>query len=162
MGLGYGHTDIEGCEYREDESLDVGHQTLKQRDEDAEEHTDHTYSAADGHTEEVAEDEDDDDETKDDDMAGRHVGKKSNHKHNGLGEDTHELDHGHQGKHLEPCRNSGSVEDVLPIVTVTTYIGYQESDNRQGGGDGDIAGDVGTCREERNETQDVAEEDEEE
>ena len=162
MRLADCHADVEGREHGEDEGLDVGHQAFQQRDEDAEEDAHHADRAAHGGTEEVAHDEDDDHEAQDDDVTGRHVGEESNHQHDGLGEDTHQLDHRHQGEYLQPCRHSGGVEDVNPIMLVATDVGNQESDDSQGSRHGDIARDIGTSGEEGYQAQDVAEEDEEE
>lgn len=160
--LADGHADVEGREHGEDEGLDVGHQALQQRDEDAEEDAHHADRAAHGGAEEVAHDEDDDHEAQDDDVTGRHVGEESDHQHDGLGEDTHQLDHRHQGEDLEPRRHAGGVEDVDPVVLVAAEVGDQEGDDRQDGRHGDIARDIGAGGEEGYQAQDVAEEDEEE
>ena len=156
MGLCDSHADVEGCEHGEDESLDIGHKAFEQRDKDTEQHAHHRDGTADCRAKEVAQDKDDYDKAKNDDMAGRHVGKESNHKYDGLGEDTHQLDERHQGENLEPSRHAGRVEDVGPVMAITADIGYEEGYNCECGGNGQIAGDIGTCREERYQTKDIA------
>ena len=162
MGLGDGHADVEGREHGEDEGLDVGHQTFEQADEDAHEDAHHRDTGADAGTEDVAEDEDEGHEAENHDVACRHVGEESYHQHDGLGEDTDDLDQRHEREYLEPGGDAGGVEDVHPIVLVAAEVGDDEGDEGQGGGDGDIAGDVGASREEGYQAQDVAEEDKEE
>ena len=157
-----GHADVEGCEHGKDEGLDVGHQTLQQTDEYTHEDTHHGDTTGGNSTEDASEDEDKCHEAENHDVASGDVCKESNHQHDGLGEDTDDLDQRHEREYLEPCRNTGGVEDVGPIMAVAADIGNEEGDYSQGGGDGDVAGDIGTCREEGYETQNVTEEDEEE
>ena len=85
-------------------------------------------------------------------MAGGDVGEKSDHQHERLGEDADELHNGHQrdGELQEP-RHAGRVDDVLPIVLVGGEGGHQEGDDGQYAGDGDVAGDIGAARENRDE-----------
>ncbi len=122
MGFLDRHTDVEGGKHSEDESLNVGHQAFEQRDEDAKEDADHTDGTADNGAEQIAEDENDDNESQDNNMASNHIGEKSDHEHDGLGKHSHQLDNRHQGEHFEPRRDTGGVENVDPIVTVTTDI----------------------------------------
>ena len=162
MGFLDRHTDVEGGEHCEDKCLNVGHETFKQRDEHAEEDADHADGATDNGTKHVAEDEDDDDESEDNDMARSHIGKKSNHEHNRLGEHSNQLNHRHQREDFQPCRHTRGVENVNPIMAIAADIGDQEGDNSQGGGDSNIAGDIGTGWEERYQAKDIAEENKEE
>ena len=156
------HPDVERCKHGEDKSLQVSHQTLKQRDKDAEEDAHHRYSAAHKGTKEIAKDEDKEDESEDDDMAGGHIGEETDHQYDGLGKDTHQFHQRHQRENLQPRGNTGSVEDIGPVVAVTADIGNEKGDDSQSSSDSDIAANVTTCREDRYQTQDIAEEDKEE
>ena len=75
VGLVDGHANVEGGEHGEHKGLDVGNQTLKHTDEDAEDNGNDGDTSTYTHGEGIADDEDNDNETEDDDMSGSHVGK---------------------------------------------------------------------------------------
>ena len=162
MGFVNGHADIEGGEHGEDEGLDISHQAFENTDEDTEDNGDDRHASPYTHGDSVTDDEDDDHESKDDNMSCRHVGEETDHEDDGFGEDTDEFDYGHEGEDFEPGRDSRGIEDVDPIVLVAAEVGDEEGDDREGGCHGKVAGDVGSGREEGNETHAVGEEDEEE
>lgn len=161
LGFGDGHADVERGEHGKDEGLDVGHKAFQEANEDAEEHGNHGDRSADKIAKEVAEDEDDDNEAQDDDVSGRHVGKQSDHKNDGFGEDSHQFDYRHQREDFEPCGHPGRIEDVNPIVLVATEVGDDKGDDGENHRYGYAACDVSPCREEGYQSQAVAEEDEE-
>ena len=162
MGFGDRHTDIEGCQHSENESLDVGHEALEEVDEDGHKEADDSDAAADSGAHDAAEYEDECHEAEDHHMAGGDIGEETYHEHDGLGEDAYDLDERHEGENLKPSRDARGVENVNPIVAIAADVGDEEGDDGESGGDSEVAGDVGASREERNKAQDVAEEDEEE
>ena len=125
--------------------------------DDGEVKTEETDSDADGN--EADGDVDNDDETQDDDVTCSHVGKESDHQHNGLGENTHQLHQWHQREHFQPGGYARGIEDVGPIMTVATNVGDEEGDYGQRGGDGQAATDIGSCGENGYEAQHIAEKD---
>ena len=83
------HADVERGEHGENESLQIGHQTFQQRDKDTEEDAHHRHSATHKGAKKIAEDKDEEDKSEDDNMAGGHIGKETNHQYDGFGKDTH-------------------------------------------------------------------------
>ena len=77
-----------------------------------------------------------------------HIGKKTDHQGERLGEDTEELDDGHQGDGLQENRHVRP-EDVLPILLVAKQVDGQKRAERQEEGDVDIARYIRTTREYR-------------
>lgn len=166
MGLFFvvsaGHSDIDGTEQCEDESLDEGDQQFKAAHEDVEEHGDYGYTVADGRGH-LTEDEDQGDETQHDDVAGGDVGEKSYHQHERFGEDADDFHERHDWKwNLQPPWHAGSVHDVNPVLFVAGELGDEESEECQDARDGDVAGEVRSAREYRNQAHQVVQQYEEE
>ena len=158
----HGHTGEHGGEQGEDESLDEGHDALQQAHEDIEDEGDdgHAVAQPDAH---ATEDEDERDDAEGDDVAGGDVGEESHHQHEGLGEDTDDFHKGHQRDgDLEEPRHTGRVDEVLPVVGVGGEGGDEEGDEGEHAGDGDVAGEVGAARENRDEAHQVINKNEEE
>ena len=155
-------SDKHGTEHREDISLNKGYQQLQavheEQHDDTERFQTDTIAYAHGPTQEYHAGE-----REDHGVTGHHVGKKTNHQGKGLGDDTKELDDGHDGRgiglqeqrHLWP-------EDFLPVLFVGKDIDSQHRAECQEERDVDIASHVGTCREDGNQANQVGGQDKEE
>ena len=95
-------------------------------------------------------------------MSREDVGEKPDHQTERFGEHTDDLDRRHQRqRHFQPGRHVRP-KNVLPIMLVTEYVDDEEREQRQHEGHGDVAGDVGSSREERHDSHQVVYEYEEE
>ena len=93
-------------------------------------------------------------------MSRQDIGEKPDHQGEGLREDADDFDERHQGNGLQ---EQGHVrpENVLVIVLVAEQVDGEESEQRQGEGHGDVAGDVGSARKERDDAEEVVDKNEE-
>ena len=131
-------SDEDGGEHREHHRLDEAHQAFEAHHEDA--HDDAQARHGELHGNSLSGHEEDD--TRDshrDGMTGHHVGEKSDHQGEGLGEDTYKLDDGNDGyRRLQPRWHVGP-EDVLPVVLVARELHDEEGAEGQEEGHGNVA-----------------------
>ena len=160
--LADGHADVHRTEQRENERLDERHQQLHQAHEDVEEDGNRGDGPADSRIH-LTEDENQGHKRQCDDVASSDVSKKSNHQHKRLCEDTDSLHQRHdRQRDFQPPRHTRRVEDVLPILLAGRESGHEKRDKRQESSDGNVAGEVRTTRENRDNTQHVVQENKEE
>ena len=158
----HGHAREQGGKQGENESLDKGDDAFQKPHKHVENERNEGNAVAKGGAVQTAKDEYQGNDTERDDMAGGDVGEKTDHQHEGLRENADELHNRHQrdGKFEEP-RHARRVDDVFPVVLVGRKGGHQESDDSQDTGDGNVAGDVGATRENRDQPHQVVDKDEE-
>ena len=138
FGFNPGQSDEDGREHREYHRLDEADQTLQAHHKDAHDDTEGRHRQLYGHGL-TGHEEDDTSDGHRDGMACHHVGEKSDHQGEGLGEDTHELDDGDDGDgRLEPRGHLGP-EDVLPVVFVARELHDKESAEGEEERHGDVA-----------------------
>ena len=94
-------------------------------------------------------------------MTGHHVGEKSDHQCERLSEDAYKLDDGNQRECFQRHRHIGP-EDVFPVVLRAAELRDDEGTQSEEECDGDVAGHIAATRWKRNDTHQVAGEDEEE
>ncbi len=95
-------------------------------------------------------------------MSGQDVGEKPYHKAERLGEDADDLDRRHQRhRHFKPCRHVRP-KNVLPVMLVAEQVDNEECEERQHKRHSDVASDVRSSREERDDSHQVVDEYEEE
>src|SRR4051812_3893218 len=84
----------------------------------------------------------------DNDMARDHVGEKTNAEREGFGEETEDLDYKHQRDQPErqPMRDQALNVMNQTVLADPGEIDQHEGRERQGGGNGDIAGRGGAPR----------------
>ena len=150
--LADGHADVHCAQQGENERLDERYQQLHQAHEDIEEDGNRGDSQTNGWVH-LPEDENQRNESQRDDVAGGDVGEKSHHQHKRLGKNTDYLHQRHQRqRNLQPPRHTRSVEDVFPVLFAGREGGHEKGDDRQHARDRDIAGEVRTARENRDNT----------
>ena len=89
------------------------------------------------------------------------IGKETNHKHNRLGEHTHNFHNRDDGRAFEPQRHAVRPKYVLPIFLVAGECRYYKGEQRQYARYSDVAGKVCTARKYRHKTKKVVDENEE-
>ncbi len=155
------------CEADEDGAEHGEHHRLDEADKHLEGGHEHTHNDAHGtHAEEDAQcfggDEEDDAHQRDGDSVSCHdIGKETDHECEGLGEDAYELYRRDEREGLERHRHIGP-EDIFPIMLVAAELHDDKGAEGEEEGHGDVAGDIAAARRERDESHDVAGEDEEE
>ena len=93
-------------------------------------------------------------------MSGHHIGEKTNHQRERLGEHAKQLDGRHYGDGLEEDGHVGP-EDFLPIFPVSEQIDGEEGAEREEERDVDVARHVGSARKNRYQTHEIRHQDEE-
>ena len=130
-------TDEDGREHGEHHCLDEAYQTLEAHHEDAHDDAQCRHRQLYGDSLRGYQEDDTRDGHRDG-MTCHHVGEKSDHQGEWLGEDTYELDHGDDGyRRLEPCGYIGP-EDVLPVVLVARELHDDERAEGQEERHGDV------------------------
>ena len=150
-------TDINARKNREDECLDEGNEELEAIKEDAQQNADSRHDIIARTWQRHSGDEDDAQHADEGAVTSHDVGKESDCEREGLGEESDELNHSHDG--TQPGRQLLVPEDLRPIRSRTVDVGDHEGEECQRHGDCDVAGQVGRARDE---SAQVGEEDEEE
>ncbi len=153
-----GHTEIEGRKEREHIRLNEGYQQFQETHKNPES----DGNRCDNHTEValyIRKDEYQTHESQDDDMSCGYVGEETNHEDEGFRENTHEFYDRHQRqRYFQPPRYPGGVENVVPVCFIAAETGYNEGNQRHDPGYGKVSGDIGTEREDGDESHQVIEE----
>ena len=141
-------------------SLDECYQQLQEVHKYHKEHRHSRHTAAQRHSH-VCRDENDAADAQDYRVARKDVGEKSHHQSEGLGKDAYDFNNRHQRDGLQENRHVGP-ENLLEIVFAAKQVHRQHCGNRHKQGDADVASNIGSTREERHQTQQVADENKEE
>lgn len=154
-------SDEDGREEREYIGLEEYDQYLENLHSQSEEDGEHSHpgseSRADG-----AEHKDQSHEHQFDDMSRQDIGKETDHQGERFGEYPNELEERHKrDRAFKPHRSRRDEEDILPIVLRGEDIDENERDHGEYAGHGEVARHVGSAREDRDESENIIDEDEE-
>ena len=160
--LFHGHPEIKSRKKRENVCLDECHQQFQESHEYAESNG-YRGNGRTQHAFDIAENKDQAHEAEDDDMPGGNVSKETDHEDERLGNNSHELDNGHERyREFQPPGHARGIVNMFPVILIRAESGDNECEHSHDAGHGNVARYVGPEGKEWDQAHEVVQEDEEE
>ena len=156
--LGTSHPDKYRREYGEYVCLDERYQHVEQHHEDGESNGHNRYACRGAYAKHCREYKYQPHEHQYYHVSGKHVGKETNHQREGFGEHPDKFNNLHERKNrcFQEYGHIGP-EYLFPILLVSKKIGSEEGEHCQTQCNGNVAGNVGATRKDRNQPKHVVE-----